>query len=447
MVSWLTQVKSLFTRPEKVDNSRLERFLPILTSNDYNDIEEARGWVQEPDIEPLMGLYWRLDAWEQKGYVVDLLQDQYHDDLPKLMLDFLRAPLKPGDEGIELSQAAALGFIDEKYDRFMTYYNDRQLLARDIGEVLRKNGLRPDAPPPKQPITKPQPPKSNANWPPNARLISSAEKGDLAGVQKALVDGAHKEAFYREGLYEGCTSLLRAVMNKHNGVAVYLIEQGVNVNCKRPSSHRPDPSKGQSPLWWAANYGDLSLIQTLLAHGAEVNAPDHHGGTPLSQAASAGHLDAVRYLVEQGAAVHSRISDGRTPFNLAVTNGHRRVVEYLLTVGNGANEAGASGYSPLMVAASNNFYDLAKVLIRAGADVNGVHPGRGIYTNLKGWTPLVFAVNSSYVRLTKLLLQSGADIHYRVPATAQNPERGILDFVKGKRAESLINVLKNAGAK
>jgi len=104
-----------------------------------------------------------------------------------------------------------------------------------------------------------------------------------------------------------------------------------------------------------------------------------------------------------------------------------------------------------MIAAENNFYDLAKLLIQQGADVNAVHPGPSIYIALRGWTPLVFAVRAGYVRMTKLLIQSGADVHYVVPAGHNYkgeplPARQISAFAKGKRAESILKLLRDAGA-
>jgi ankyrin repeat protein len=104
-----------------------------------------------------------------------------------------------------------------------------------------------------------------------------------------------------------------------------------------------------------------------------------------------------------------------------------------------------------MIAAENNFYDLAKLLIQQGADVNAIHPGPGIYAGLRGWTPLVFAVRAGYVRITKLLIQSGANVNHVVQAGSnyrgdEYPERRVIDFVKGKRAESILKQLKDAGA-
>ncbi|MCP4423297.1 MAG: ankyrin repeat domain-containing protein [Chloroflexi bacterium] len=450
----MNMLKKLFSRREKSkskgNDERMARFTAVIQSDDFNDIEEARDWVRTEDIGPLITLYWQLDDWQQKRALIDVMQDQFHPDMKKMMLDFLRVPLEPGDEPTELSQAVALGFMDEKYDQFMTYYNDRARLARDVKEVLRKNGLKAETPPQPEKL-KPKPAPVDPNKSPNQRLMDGATAGDMTAVTQALRDGANINVTIGGGNYDGCSALMMALMRKRFEVADYLIDQGVNVNHKRPAKHTPDKTRGQTPIWWSANHGHMALTQKLLDKGADINTPDHHGGTALTQAAGSGHLDMARFLVEAGADVHAKIYDGRKAFNLAITNGHKRVAEYLLTVGNEPNESGASGYSPLMIAAENNFYDLAKLLIRQGADVNAVHPGPSIYVALRGWTPLVFAARAGYVRMTKLLIQSGADVHYVVPAGHNYkgealPPRRITDFATGKRAESILKLLRQAGA-
>ncbi|MCP4543523.1 MAG: ankyrin repeat domain-containing protein [Chloroflexi bacterium] len=423
----------------------------MIEANAFEAIEKARDWVQPQDVAALIALYWQLANWPQKRAVVEILQDQYHVDMPKMMLDFLRVPVVPDDEPTELAQAIALGFIDEKYDRFMIYYNDRQLLARDVQTVLREHNLQAESlSQPEKQATKPVTPKTDPPLSPNQQLMDGATLGELTAVQQAISNGANVNVTIDGSSYAGCSALIMALMHKRFDIAGYLIDQGADVNHKRPASHTPDRTRGQTPLWWAASHGHMPLAQTLIDKGADVNTPAHHGGTPLTQAASSGHLEMARYLVESGADIHAQIYDGRKAFNLAITNGHKDVAEYLLSMGNEANETGSSGYAPLMIAAENNFYDLAQLLIRQGADVNAVHPGPGIYAALRGWTPIVFAVNAGYVRMTKLLIQAGADVHYQVPAGENArgepvPMRRLVDFNQGKRAQSITKLLQDTG--
>jgi ankyrin repeat protein len=438
---------------------RLWHLWRVIQSRDGERIEATRSRVAPQVVPTLIGWYRRERNWDKKRAIVELLQDQSHPDLRGLMLDFLRTPLEPGDEQTELAQAIALTFIDEKYDRFSDYYNDRDLLTRDVRAVLRANGLQAETPQPK-PVPPPRPALNlSSAMPANERLFRGIGAGDMPTVQRALRDGAHIESMVTGGTYDGASALLLAMILRRFEIASLLIAEGANIRFTRSNLQGHFvPNRGQTTLWWAANHGELPLVKELLRLGAAIDVPDHFGGTPLMQAAGSGHLHVVRYLLEQGANIHAALEesgmgfyDGRQAFHLALNNGHLAVVAYLLDMGNQVDERSGYGYTPLMTAVDNNFYDLADLLIRRGADVNAAHSGPGSYIGLKGYTALVFAVSAGRVRMTKLLLQAGADPRYRVPA-GQNwdgkslPERGLADFLpSGKRGESLLALLTKHG--
>jgi hypothetical protein len=58
---------------------------------------------------------------------------------------------------------------------------------------------------------------------------------------------------------------------------------------------------------------DVSLVQAMLKHGADVNARDEKGTPALSWAARANRVDTARLLLEQGARVDARDELGLTP--------------------------------------------------------------------------------------------------------------------------------------
>lgn len=126
-------------RPQANQEKELRR---IIESGNAEQIEIARDRVAPELVPTLASWYWRASDWTQKRAIVELLQDQSGPGLRDLMLDFLRAPLESGDERTELAKAAALRLIDPKYDRFMDYYNDRNLLTNDIKEALRAHRLQ-----------------------------------------------------------------------------------------------------------------------------------------------------------------------------------------------------------------------------------------------------------------------------------------------------------------
>ncbi|CAG8189988.1 unnamed protein product [Penicillium nalgiovense] len=64
---------------------------------------------------------------------------------------------------------------------------------------------------------------------------------------------------------------------------------------------------GWTPLSWAAEYGSLAVVKSLLEQGANINASDYEGGTPLAWLIHAGNPGMVdiaateAYLRERGA--------------------------------------------------------------------------------------------------------------------------------------------------
>lgn len=47
--------------------------------------------------------------------------------------------------------------------------------------------------------------------------------------------------------------------------------------------------EGKQPLHWAAQYGELRMVQSILAERPNLQAKDERGNSPLHLAAAAGH--------------------------------------------------------------------------------------------------------------------------------------------------------------
>ena len=77
----------------------------------------------------------------------------------------------------------------------------------------------------------------------------------------------------------------------------------------------------------AAWRGQIDLIRTLIAEGADVNEKDPDQFTPLGRAASKGHADAAQMLLEAGADIHDKKTDGRTALLLSVVLACHQVLE------------------------------------------------------------------------------------------------------------------------
>ncbi len=210
-------------------------------------------------------------------------------------------------------------------------------------------------------------------------------------------------------------------------VAVFVLAPCLTTGCSRPAPssppdapnvHRQDlpTAPPEAALHVAAARGDLEKVRSLLAAGADPNAPaanyfeDESGqlivgvvkrGTPLHSACLMRHADVVRELLSAGARVDLYEDLGRQPLHDAVrlipTDDTFKIIDLLLQ--HGADINGRSG---------TNFY------MRPGIVNNDpwkdnlpeFHPA----SNHEGVIPLHCTSDPSVVNY---LLERGADIHVK----------------------------------
>lgn len=86
-----------------------------------------------------------------------------------------------------------------------------------------------------------------------------------------------------------------------------------------PGAHVSDPDERETALCSAVMNGDDAMVRTLLAGGADPNAPRHAGLTPLMFAAADGDLRIVQMLLEAGADPLAVSKLGETPLRAAAS--------------------------------------------------------------------------------------------------------------------------------
>jgi ankyrin repeat protein len=116
----------------------------------------------------------------------------------------------------------------------------------------------------------------------------------------------------------------------------------------------------------AAQTGPKSVIELLIANGADVNAKPR-GSTPLHYAATSVHTDVAELLLAHKASINAKDSIGRTPLHNAVMNGNKEVAELLLANKADVNARDNYGLTPLHLAGHK---DVAELLLASKADVN-----------------------------------------------------------------------------
>ena len=76
-----------------------------------------------------------------------------------------------------------------------------------------------------------------------------------------------------------------------------------------------------SPIADAAMRGDATVVRTLIARKADVNAPQNDGATALHWAAFRSNLELAEILLQAGANPKAANREGATPLWLSSVNG------------------------------------------------------------------------------------------------------------------------------
>jgi ankyrin repeat protein len=91
--------------------------------------------------------------------------------------------------------------------------------------------------------------------------------------------------------------------------------------------------KGQTPLGYAASFGNTEMAQILLRFEAPVDRRDQFGNTPLYWASQRGTTDLMQLLLDRKALVDSQNKQGITPLMVAASKGQGLAVRMLLKYG------------------------------------------------------------------------------------------------------------------
>ncbi|CAN0240580.1 unnamed protein product, partial [Ectocarpus sp. 8 AP-2014] len=109
------------------------------------------------------------------------------------------------------------------------------------------------------------------------------------------------------------------------------------------------------------------IVSTLLLRGAYTDAQDNSGATPLIYACRSGHLSVVNTLLAAGAEVDTiRDVDSYSALDKAVCNGHVDVIGALLRHGADVNACDHAGFTPLHLAAQKDQAGAIDALMQAG---------------------------------------------------------------------------------
>jgi ankyrin repeat protein len=229
----------------------------------------------------------------------------------------------------------------------------------------------------------------------DVRVPEAAKRRDTAALRTLV-----KQADVNARLGDGATALHWAAYWEDADAVDLLIAAGATVDVANDYS--------VTPLWLAAQNGNLKVVERLLAAGANANWELPTGETVLMTAAQGGRAEVVAALVAKGANVNAKEkSMGQTPLMWAVAERHGPVARLLVEKGADVKAASAAGFTPFLFAARTGDIETASFLLSKGAGLTEAAKD--------GMTALHVAVVRGHVPFAKFLLDRGFDVNASGP--------------------------------
>ena len=122
-------------------------------------------------------------------------------------------------------------------------------------------------------------------------------------------------------------------------------------------------------LMFSAWFGDIPMMELLVARGADVNKANALGESALMHAAWRGNLEALKWLLAKGARVNNEPMRW-SALHYAVFAGNWEVANHLLLKGADINARSTNGSSVLMMAVYEGHEPIVRRLLARGADPN-----------------------------------------------------------------------------
>ena len=282
-------------------------------------------------------------------------------------------------------------------------------------------------------------------------MISAIATGDDELVRLMLQRGADVDARCGDEM----TPLMHAINHGYNSIAELLLSKGAQVDA---------PTAGWTPLHRATELMNISMVNLLIACGADIEArspkdfsprkspfnrmksprrddpdddhssSDDRGWTPLLRAASHGEEAMVRLFLDKGANIEARNPSNGTSLICAAEKQLEAIVDLLLMRGADVHAEDDFGWKPIHRALVNKGGErVAGLLLSRDANVND----RDLYRK----TPLHHAIEKGDDQMVHFLLNAGADIEARDIA-----ERTPLHTAIEARLEIMVHILLDNGA-
>jgi len=265
---------------------------------------------------------------------------------------------------------------------------------------------------------------------PDGTLEAAVECGDPALVRALLTHGALVN--YPPDSHID-SPLHAAVTSGSLELAALLLEHGANANALGGRNLARTDFGHDTPLERAIKYlpDSTAMVDLLLAHGADPNAPDGDGAVALHHAVVYGGVPIVQRLLDHGAKVDAKVKEGSTPLLLLLNAGAEAllftqiITEEVERVTHSPNptdeERRNAAMMTNMLKVSKEYPQIVALLLSKGADPNAHcpygHRGSGMFaigpfgpapSEEKECAALFFAAGMGQPDIVRQLLKAGA---------------------------------------
>ena len=259
-------------------------------------------------------------------------------------------------------------------------------------------------------------------------LMFAVRNGHM-DVVRVLLDGG---ANVNDELSDGTSALMLAVANAHYELAAYLLERDADPNANArgwTALHQAVRGRRASTRWFTApvptgEMDSFEFIETLIEHGAHVNARmwqngiqsgerqriNFMGATPFLVAAKIGDLEVMRLLLAHGADPFMTNLDNQTAlmvaagvalFNPGEDGGSQpedmperlEAVKFLVEFGHDVDALSSENETALHGAVYLGSIPVVEYLVEQGARLD--------IRNDRGWTPLMIANGAAWAEFYK----------------------------------------------
>ena len=207
------------------------------------------------------------------------------------------------------------------------------------------------------------------------------------------------DVLHKEWRYETPLITLARTEQSHS-LLTFLLESGANID-----SGAQDVD-GFNALGWATYHNNISMMELLLAHGANINQVDNRSRSPLFIAGRLGHELAAQVLLKWGANMNRRALFNDTALMNAVIRRKSGVASILIQAGADVTGKDSDGIDLLTWACLTDDVEICQLLVLAGATITQQHVDDLVSSadpSIRGWMEAqLLVVPSSLLQLCRL---------------------------------------------